>query len=81
MPRRQTIFAKGPLLTLEQEFQRHLHDARIVCRGYITESALAAVVDESIRILKLRMIEDVEGFCPKLQFGALGDGRALQLGN
>jgi hypothetical protein len=27
------------------------------------------------------MIEDVEGFCPKLQFGALGDGRALQLGN
>src|ERR1700691_388730 len=82
MPRPQTIFAKDPLLTLEQELQCDLHDARIVgtSSSYITETTLASVVDEAhrLRIRKLRMVEDVECFCPKLQFGALSDGGALQ---
>src|ERR1700677_4353862 len=82
MPRPQTILAKAPFLTLEQELQCDLHDARIVgtSSSYITETTLASVVDEAhrLRIRKLRMVEDVECFCPKLQFGALSDGGALQ---
>jgi hypothetical protein len=60
MPRRQTIFVKRPLLTLEQELQRHLHDAGIVRPVYITKFALASVVDQPIRIRELRMVEDIE---------------------
>src|ERR1700677_164540 len=79
MPRPQTILAKAPLLTLEQELQCDLHDARIVATStsYITETALASVVDGPIRIRKLGMVEDVEGFCPELKFGALGNRSAL----
>jgi hypothetical protein len=40
--------------------------------------ALVGVVDKPIRILELRMVKDVESFCPELQFGALGDGGALE---
>src|ERR1700678_1979834 len=80
MPRPQTILAKDRLLTLEQELQCDLHDTRIVetSTSHITETTLASVVDEPIRIRKLRMVEDIECFCPKLQLGALGDGGALQ---
>src|ERR1700733_916835 len=82
-PRPQTIFANDPLLTLEQELQCYLHDARIVATGtsYITETTLPSVVDEPIRIRKLRMVEDIECFCPKLQLSGLGDGGALQQGH
>src|ERR1700735_2761475 len=79
MPRPQTIFANDPLLTLEQELQCYLHHTRIVVTstGYIAETTLASVVDEPIRICKLRMVEDIECFCPKLQLSGLGDGGAL----
>src|ERR1700678_1564747 len=78
MPRPQIIFS-NPLLTLEQELQCYLHDTRIVAAGtsHVTETTLTSVVDEPIRIRKLRMVEDIECFCPKLQFGGLGDGGAL----
>src|ERR1700677_105406 len=65
---------------LEQKLQCHLHDTRIVetSTSHITETTLASVVDDAIRIRKLRMVEDIECFCPKLQLGALGDGGAFQ---
>jgi hypothetical protein len=79
MPHPKTIFATNPLLTLEQEFQRYLHDTRLVATStsYITETTQASVVDRTVWVRKLRMVEDVEGFCPELQLGALGDGSAL----
>src|ERR1700677_793807 len=79
MSRPQTIFANDPLFTLEQELQCHLHDTRTVetSTSHITETALPNVVDEPIRIRKLRMVEDIECFCSKLQLGALCDGGAL----
>src|ERR1700678_2389709 len=80
VPCPQTIFDQDLLPALEQELQRYLHDTRIVetGTGYVTETTLARIVDESIRIGKLRMVENIECFCPKLQLGALGDGGALQ---
>jgi hypothetical protein len=77
--RPQNIFANDPLLTLEQELQCDLHDTGIVATStsYITETTLASVVDEPIRIRKLRMVEDIECFCPKLQLSSLGNGGAL----
>ena len=62
---------------LEQELQGNLHDTRIAGTSYITETTLAGVVDESIRIHKLRMIEDIECFGPKLQLSGLSNGSTL----
>src|ERR1700733_11434353 len=80
MSRPQAIFVRDPLVTLEQELQCYLHDAGLVATStsYITEPPLTAVVDRSVRIRKLRMVEDVEGFCPELQFGAFGNRGALE---
>src|SRR5215475_10618580 len=58
--------------TLEEELQRNLHDTGIVSTSYVTETTLAGVIDEPIRIRKLRMVEDIECLCPKLQLNALG---------
>src|ERR1700735_29767 len=79
MPHPTTLFATNALLTLEQQLQCDLHDARLVATstGYITETTLATVVDRPVRISKLRMVEDVEGFCPELQFRAFGSRGAL----
>jgi hypothetical protein len=62
---------------LEQKLQGNLHDPRIVGTSHIAETTLAGVVDEPIRICKLRMVEDIECFCPKLQLSGLGNGSTL----
>jgi len=63
--------------TLEEELQRNLHDTGVTGTSYKAETTLAGVVDEPIRIHKLRMVEDIECFCPKLQLSALGNVSTL----
>src|SRR5579859_5920845 len=63
---------------LKDDLQRHLHDTGIVSTGYITKATLTGIVDQPIRIHELRMVEDIEGFGPKLQFDVLGNVGALQ---
>src|SRR5579862_8145231 len=63
---------------LKDDFQRHLHDTGIVRTSYIAETTLAGIVHQPIRISKLRMVEDIECLCPKLQLNILGDVSVLQ---
>src|SRR5262249_17499970 len=62
----------------KDDFQRHLHDTGIVRTSYVTETTLAGIVDQPIRIGKLRMVKDIECLCPKLQLNVLGNISALQ---
>src|SRR5277367_4228492 len=61
----------------KDKLQCDLHDTVIVGPSYITETTLAGVVDEPIRVRKLRVVEDIECFCPKLQLSVLGNGSTL----
>jgi hypothetical protein len=49
----------------KQEFQGHLADARVSHAGYGAE--LHATINVSINIKELRVVEDIEKLCAKLQ--------------
>jgi hypothetical protein len=49
----------------KQEFQRHLADARVSHAGHGAE--LRATINVSIHIKELRVVEDIEKLCAKLQ--------------
>ena len=62
---------------LEHELQRELHDA---CGLGGSHKPELRVIDVSVRIVELRMIEDVECFCAELRRYAFGDLRLFQQG-
>ena|ERR1700733_1614685 len=64
---------------LEVELQGQLQFARVICRR--TDDAEIAVSDQHVRSLKLRVVEDVEGFGTKLEtyaFIALGQDELFE---
>ena len=63
---------------LELVLHRNLHDAWGVCRGY--ESEGGSIVPVAVRIVELRVIEDVEGFRAELRRLAFVDMEIPQQG-
>ncbi len=60
---------------LEREPSSQLQDSGIVSIGDLTEGA---AVDVRVRVLELRMVEEVEGIDAQLQVHAFGDLRGLR---
>jgi hypothetical protein len=68
--------ASSLLLPLEKELQRKLHEARVFCLSDLTE--LRSVSNIAVRVIELRVVEDVEKLGAKFKVFGLAHRYVFQ---
>src|SRR5580658_5876787 len=74
---RTGVRASDSILSLEKIFQRELHDARVTRRLQLSKCAVAYRV---VRVVEIRVVEQVEEFAPELNLSEFMDGELLEQG-